>query len=381
MCPNDETILLYSKNSSGEWKQVEKLEAHDQLVMAMDWYSDGITERLLSVSADRNGYVWSRPCKGGPWEKTLVLLRLKRGATCARWSKDGNKFAVGSAEGLVSVCTFEEEENWWTSKHLKAADGSAVLAIDWHPSGSLLAISTISGRVHLLSTFIKAIDGHSGEAPWKSFDEVIGVYEMGAWIHDLSFSPDGTLLAMASHDSQIHVINLSNGEENLVGGEHKWPLRHCRFITDNLLTFAYFLSKAPMVATLDGNGKWKYEGTLSGSAAAKPLSNAPASPSSTVTGASNEDTRGAFGGALAKFKAMDSRGFSMQEATSSTPSSKLSSMSRKSATSKHFSTISEIRLMPNNTTLATSGFDGRLILWDLSPLGARLGFQNLGINH
>jgi len=30
-----------------------------------------------------------------------------------------NKFAVGSSARVVSVCYFDEENNWWVSKHIK----------------------------------------------------------------------------------------------------------------------------------------------------------------------------------------------------------------------------------------------------------------------
>ena len=65
VCPNDETILIFSRPVSGnQWKLATKLEGHDQLVTALDWYTDGKGEsKLLSVSADRNAYVWTQ--KGG----------------------------------------------------------------------------------------------------------------------------------------------------------------------------------------------------------------------------------------------------------------------------------------------------------------------------
>ncbi len=46
---------------------------------------------LVTCSADRNAYVWTR-CNEGKWKPTLVLLRINRAATCVRWSPLGNFF-------------------------------------------------------------------------------------------------------------------------------------------------------------------------------------------------------------------------------------------------------------------------------------------------
>ncbi len=81
-----------------------------------------------------------------------MILRINRAATCVKWSPLGgnlsfflvlaehkwhtnclpesfafmanvsiseNKFAVGSGARLISVCYFEQENDWWVSKHIK----------------------------------------------------------------------------------------------------------------------------------------------------------------------------------------------------------------------------------------------------------------------
>ena len=52
------------------------------------------------------------------------------------------KFAVGSGARLVSVCYFEEEHDWWVSKHIKKPIRSTVLSLDWHPNNTLLAVGS-----------------------------------------------------------------------------------------------------------------------------------------------------------------------------------------------------------------------------------------------
>lgn len=74
-----------------------------------------------------------------------MLLRINRAATHVRWyflltrSPKEDKFAVASGARLIAVCYFEEEHNWWVSKHLKKPIRSTVLSVDWHPENILLA--------------------------------------------------------------------------------------------------------------------------------------------------------------------------------------------------------------------------------------------------
>ncbi|KAM9779929.1 actin-related protein 2/3 complex subunit 1B-B-like [Neosynchiropus ocellatus] len=75
----------------------------------VDWAPD--SNRIVTCGADRNAYVWT--LKGGAWKPTLVILRTNRSARCVKWSPRENKFAVGRGFRLISVCYFEQENDWW----------------------------------------------------------------------------------------------------------------------------------------------------------------------------------------------------------------------------------------------------------------------------
>jgi len=77
------------------------------------------------------------------WKPTLVVLRLNRAATCVRWSPLENKFAVGSGARMVSVCYFEQENDWWISKQIKKPIRSTVT---WLVSMSNSGLSYDHGR-------------------------------------------------------------------------------------------------------------------------------------------------------------------------------------------------------------------------------------------
>ena len=97
----------------------------------------------------RNAYVWEAQ-KDGTWKPTLVLLRLNRAATFVRWSPAENKFACGSSARAIAVCSFDEEGDWWVSKHLKKPIRSTILSLDWHPNNVLLAAGGAESKVWTL---------------------------------------------------------------------------------------------------------------------------------------------------------------------------------------------------------------------------------------
>uniref|UniRef100_A0A1B0FEA8 Arp2/3 complex 41 kDa subunit n=1 Tax=Glossina morsitans morsitans TaxID=37546 RepID=A0A1B0FEA8_GLOMM len=91
----------------------------------------------------------------GKWKPTLVLLRVDRASTCVKWSPAENKFHVGSAARLISVCYFECENDWWVSTHIKKPIRSTVTSLDWHPNNILLVAGSTDYKVRVFSAYIK----------------------------------------------------------------------------------------------------------------------------------------------------------------------------------------------------------------------------------
>lgn len=86
------------------------------------------------------------------------MLRINRAATCVRWSPNEDKFAVGSGAKLISVCYFEEKNDWWVSKHIKKPIRSTVTSIDWHPNNILLACGSTDFRARIFSAYMRNVD-------------------------------------------------------------------------------------------------------------------------------------------------------------------------------------------------------------------------------
>lgn len=128
------------------------MTGHDKTVTSVDISPSG---RLVTCSQDRNALVWE-PQSDGTWKPTLVLLRINRAATFVRWSPDEKKFAVGSGARVIAVCYFEDENDWWISKHIKRPIRSTILSVSWHPNSVLLAAGSTDGHARVFPVSLKA---------------------------------------------------------------------------------------------------------------------------------------------------------------------------------------------------------------------------------
>lgn len=140
-----------------------------------------------------------------------MLLRINRAATCVRWSPSETKFAVGSGARVIAVCYFEEENDWWVSKHLKKPIRSTITSVAWHPNSVLLAAGSADGHARVFSAFIKGVDQKPEPSAWGErlpFNTVCGEFlnNTTGWVHGVSFSPSGSALAFAAHDSSVTVV-------------------------------------------------------------------------------------------------------------------------------------------------------------------------------
>ncbi|XP_064423470.1 actin-related protein 2/3 complex subunit 1A-B isoform X2 [Latimeria chalumnae] len=204
--PNNHEVHIYQKNGK-QWIKIHELTEHNGLITGIDWAPN--TNRIVTCAVDRNAYVWS--LKDGVWKPTLVLLRINRAATCVKWSPMENKFAVGSGARCISVCYFEQENDWWLSKHIKKSIKSTVLSLDWHPNNILLAVGSCDFQCRIFSAYIKEIEDKPAPTPWGSkmpFGELLFEKgESGGWVHCVCFSPNGDSLVWVSHNSTVSIAD------------------------------------------------------------------------------------------------------------------------------------------------------------------------------
>ncbi|KAG9343011.1 hypothetical protein JZ751_015229 [Albula glossodonta] len=162
LCPNNHDVHIYKKNGTS-WNKIHVLKEHNGQVTGIDWAPE--SNRIVTCGTDRNAYVWT--LKGDVWKPTLVILRINRAARCVKWSPKENKFAVGSGSRLISVCYFEQDNDWWVCKHIKKPIRSTILSLDWHPNNVLLAAGSSDFKCS------------GNRMAWASHDSTIAVAEGG----------------------------------------------------------------------------------------------------------------------------------------------------------------------------------------------------------
>lgn len=341
---NNNVVEIHERSPAATgWKQVELLEQHDLRVNDLDWAPN--TNRIVTCSADRNAYVWIKG-NDGKWKHTLVLLRINRAATCVRWSPNENKFAVGSGARIISVCYFDQENDWWVAKHIRKPLRSTITTVDWHPNNILLAAGSTDFKVRVFSTYIKEIEPKPAGTDWgakMTFANLMAEFSNsptgGGWIHSVSFSHDGTRLAWVGHDSSIAVADASSGMAMMKLKTNILPLLTLSWISSNRILAAGH-DCVPFVFHVDGAGRLVQGSRLESSTGVESI---------------------ATSSAMNMFRNKDRIGQELQD-------SKLAST--------HQNQICGIRILEGNKAgarrVSTTAGDGNLVIWDLSSLADKI---------
>lgn len=279
------------------------------------------------------------------WKPTLVILRINRAATCIKWSPNEDKFGVGSGSRLISICYFEQENDWWVSKHIKKPIRSTVTCLDWHPNNVLVAAGSSDFKCRVFSGYIKTLDEKPGATCWGKkmpFGEEMGEWgtsvSNGGWIHACSFSASGDRLAFVSHDSSVTVVD---GAQNLA--VHRitiqgLPLRCLTWVTENTMVGAGY-DYQPMAFTYTGSGI-EDKGSLD-----------------------QPEEKGAKSiTAMDKFKTLDKKGTNEAAAVDT------------DIKATHQNAITSLTIFKGTKEsaqiLSSTGVDGALVLWDLAKAAA-----------
>ncbi|KAF9500815.1 actin-related protein ARPC3 [Pleurotus eryngii] len=355
---NSNDAMVYARIGN-EWTATETLAEHDKIITSIDWAPN--SNRIVTASQDRNAYVWQQAPDALTgalvWKPTLVVLRINRAATHVRWSPKEDKFAVASGARAIAICSFDTENNWWVSKHLKKPIRSTVLSVDWHPNNVLLAAGSADMKARVFSAYIKEVDERPAPTVWGSklpFNTVCGEYTSpnGGWVHAVGFSPSGDVLAFANHDSSISVV--------YPGGP---IIHHIRISTLPLVTLTWTAEDTIIAAGHDcqplafsGNeGGWQLIGTLDdskSSSAAKSGFNSP-------VGRLNSS-------AFNTFRDADTRGQMSPGGAGGSQDTKVLTV--------HQNTISSVRAYEwqgdRVAKVSTTGVDGNLVIWDADEVSA-----------
>ncbi|KAH7030813.1 WD40-repeat-containing domain protein [Microdochium trichocladiopsis] len=333
----DSTVELYGRVGNA-FKLKDELKGHDKTVTSIDIAPQ--SGRIVTCSQDRNALVWE-PSPSG-YKPTLVLLRIARAATFVRWSPSETKFAVGSGDRVIAVCYFEDENDWWVSKHLKKPIRSTITTVNWHPNSVLLAAGSTDAHARVFSAFIKGVDARPEPSVWGErlpFNTVCGEYlnNSAGWVHSVAFSPSGDALAFAAHDSSITVVYPTGPEQ---------PPRAVISVNTQLLPFQSIIwnGEAEIIAAGYDCEAFRFQGDASGWQLAGTLES---------KGRPGLGDAGREESALNMFRQMDLKGKVKDDTQLKTV---------------HQNTISTIRVYESNggsvSKFSTSGVDGRVVIWN-----------------
>lgn len=333
-----ENVVDLYQRSGNKFTLTDELKGHDKTVTSVDIAPK--SGKIVTCSQDRNAYVWEQTPSG--WKPTLVLLRLNRAATFVRWSPSEQKFAVGSGARVIAVCYFEEENDWWISKHLKKPIRSTITTLGWHPNSVLLAAGSTDSHARVFSAFIKGIDKRPEPSAWGErlpFNTVCGEFlnDSAGWVHGCAFSPSGNALAFTCHDSSVTVVYPSAPDQ---------PPTAMLNISTRLLPFTSLIWSGENEVIGAGHDceAYRFQGSEAGWGLIGPIEKKAAKESS----AYQEES------ALNKFRQMDLKGSSKDDTRLQTV---------------HQNTINTIRVYEEAggavSKFSTSGVDGRVVVWQV----------------
>lgn len=351
------------------------------MISSIDW--SATTNKIVTCSHDRNAFVWTYNPDTNIWTPALVILRIDRAAIDVKWSACGKKFAVASGSKCISICTYEETNDWWVCKMIKKKFKSSVLSVAFHPTNSqLLACGSSDFKARVLSTYSSDIDGegmmdggdvcffredfspdyltitpeHVPEMKKRlslPFGEAYLEIPSIGWVHDIAWSPSGDSLAFCSHDGEVHEVNFKECLNKFFSSnKSEIPNKFLQFNSlkytglmmnkliylsnDLILTTGYDMNPALFIKNTSTN-LFKYHSFLDRGIATK-----------------EEEVEGTVSAARSIFRSKTIRG---QEKKSEGDELK----------TNHDRMISKISLI-SPSKFSTCGYDGKVIVWDFNSL-------------
>ena len=192
------TLKLWDLASHQELLTIER--AHEHLIPSLAFSPDG--RMLATTSWDRTVKLWDLD-----GDKKAPLLNHQISMDCRGWalaiSPDGKLLATnGPNEEDVQLW---DVENRSLVRSLKGHEGR-VINVTFSPDGALLASASSDGTVRLW-------DISSGQLV-----HTLAEHQGAVWT--AAFSPDGRTLASGSHDKTIKVWNVGSGELRYSLEEH-----------------------------------------------------------------------------------------------------------------------------------------------------------------
>lgn len=272
VCPTNNEIWIFETAGSpdiSKWTKVCVLKEHFNVISSLNWHPK--TNLLLSASTDRGAIVWEQGTGDKKYEfmPQMGMIKEQKANLDAAWNGRGDKFVIGSSSGYVYVGTYSKANNFWVAHPVskKPQHKASVVSVKFDPGCSrVVASASLDGTVQITSCFSEDLDKDSTSGPFgmvSSYGDVLVTIPSNAWINFVAFSPNSSIIAYGTHDSELNFANVaevgsSNGkskvkpEKLMLKGN---PLLSGMFISDDKFVGAGF-DKVPYL--YQGAGKnWK----------------------------------------------------------------------------------------------------------------------------
>ena len=235
---------------------------------------------LLSCSADRGIIVWSWSNETNKYIPTLCAVKELKANLDASWNKRGDKFCVGASSGHVFTGKYNPDLGFWVALSQteepplgKPLHKASVLSVKFDPgSGRAVASASADGTVIITSAYEPTLDT-DGDGPFAGITvesgEILFRFKSSCWNNTLCFSPSGQTLAFASHDCEMHFIDIT--AEMVANYTKSKPKSQKVVYKGNPILNGWFLNEttyvgggydcAPLVFKKKGDN-WEHTGTL-----------------------------------------------------------------------------------------------------------------------
>jgi len=233
---------------------------------------------------------------------------------------------------------------------------STVLSVAWCVNNKFIVTGSADMKARIFSGYLEGIDSAEDDGfgeVWPKqheFGEVLAEFDQArAWVHSVAWAPGGFRLAFTGHGSTVHFVQIFAGSAPVVQSINlpKLPFLDLRYVNDDVVIASGFDNNTAVFQTggSDSDPVWAFNQWVD----------------------KGEEKKAAAGGSgFANVK--DDLARRVNQGLNAAETSRI--------LTKHKNIITNVQLLADANGRAvkfsTGALDGRLLIWDLTPLKLKL---------